>query len=218
MRNDIAVVVPVPKDKRSVFVVPWLPTDDGGFQLTYIGTTDTDYDGPLDEPQCTADDVAYLLRALNASVDEPLTEADVVGTWAGLRPLVKAASSGRTADLSRRHRVTASDSGVITVTGGKLTTYREMAEDTVDEVVATLEPAPLDRAAAAPADCCLRGAQPVDPSAPRDGPPPGRPLRQRGARRAGARRGRPRRWASRWSPGSPTCAPRPSTPPATRWP
>ena len=54
VRNDIAVVVPVPKDKRSVFVVPWLPTDDGGFELTYIGTTDTDYDGPIDDPQCTA--------------------------------------------------------------------------------------------------------------------------------------------------------------------
>ncbi len=58
VRNDIAVVVPVPKDKRSVFVVPWLPTDDGGFQLTYIGTTDTDYEGSLDDPQCTADDDA----------------------------------------------------------------------------------------------------------------------------------------------------------------
>ena len=111
VRNDIAVVVPVPKDKRSVFVVPWLPTDDGGFELTYIGTTDTDYDGPIDDPQCTPDDIAYLLRAINFSVREPLTEADVLGTWAGLRPLVKAASSGRTADLSRRHTVTRSDVG-----------------------------------------------------------------------------------------------------------
>ncbi len=79
VRNDIAVVVPVPKDKRSVFVVPWLPTDDGGFELTYIGTTDTDYDGPIDDPQCTADDIAYLLKAINFSVQEPLTTADVVG-------------------------------------------------------------------------------------------------------------------------------------------
>src|SRR5688572_7977381 len=61
VRNDIAVVVPVPKDKRSVFVVPWLPTDDGGFQLTYIGTTDTEHDGPLDDPQCTPEELAYLL-------------------------------------------------------------------------------------------------------------------------------------------------------------
>ncbi len=165
VRNDIAVVVPVPKDKRSVFVVPWLPTDDGGFELTYVGTTDTDYDGPLDDPQCTADDVAYLLNAINFSVREPLVEADVVGTWAGLRPLVKAASSGRTADLSRRHRVTRSGSGVITVTGGKLTTYREMAEDTVDELVEHLDGLPRSARRSRTASLKLRGAQAVEPTA-----------------------------------------------------
>ena len=165
VRNDIAVVVPVPKDKRSVFVVPWLPTDDGGFELTYIGTTDTDYDGPIDDPQCTADDIAYLLKAINFSVREPLTTADVVGTWAGLRPLVKAASTGRTADLSRQHRVTRSSSGVITVTGGKLTTYREMAEDTVDELVEHLDGLPRSARRCRTADLKVRGAQAVDPKA-----------------------------------------------------
>jgi glycerol-3-phosphate dehydrogenase len=138
VRNDIAVVIPVPKDKRSVFLVPWGRLDDGTFQHTYVGTTDTDYDGPLDDPQCTKDDIDYLLRAVNASVDTGVTADDVTGVWAGLRPLVKAASSGRTADLSRRHAVTTSASGVITVTGGKLTTYREMAEDTVDVVAERL--------------------------------------------------------------------------------
>jgi glycerol-3-phosphate dehydrogenase len=131
VRNDIAAVIPVPKDRRSVFVVPW-----GDF--TYIGTTDTDYDGPLDNPQCTPDDVAYLLRAINGAVTTPLTESDILGTWAGLRPLVKDAGSERTADLSRRHSVTTSASGVVTVTGGKLTTYRRMASDTIDTVVKTL--------------------------------------------------------------------------------
>jgi glycerol-3-phosphate dehydrogenase len=131
IRNDIAAVIPVPKDRRSVFVVPW-----GDF--TYIGTTDTDYDGPLDDPQCTPEDIAYLLRAINGAVTSPLTESDILGTWAGLRPLVKDAGSERTADLSRRHSVTSSISGVITVTGGKLTTYRRMASDTIDAVVATL--------------------------------------------------------------------------------
>ena len=165
VRNDIAVVVPVPKDKRSVFVVPWLPTDDGGFELTYIGTTDTDYDGPIDDPQCTPDDVAYLLKAINLSVREPLTEADVLGTWAGLRPLVKAASSGRTADLSRRHKVTRSESGVVTVTGGKLTTYREMAEDTVDEVVEHLDGLPRSARRCHTARLHLHGAPAVDAKA-----------------------------------------------------
>jgi glycerol-3-phosphate dehydrogenase len=126
--NTIAAVIPVPKDRRSVFVVPH-------GEFTYIGTTDTDYDGPLDDPQCTPEDVEYLLRAINGANVNTLTPADVVGTWAGLRPLVKSASSGRTADLSRRHKVRRSDSGMVTITGGKLTTYRRMAKDTVDEVV-----------------------------------------------------------------------------------
>jgi glycerol-3-phosphate dehydrogenase len=135
VRNDIAVVIPVPKDKRSLFVVPWGPLPDGTFEHTYVGTTDTDYDGPLDDPQCTAADIAYVLKALNASVTTGITEADITGTWAGLRPLVKAVESGRTADLSRRHRVDVDPAGMVSVTGGKLTTYRQMAADTVDAAV-----------------------------------------------------------------------------------
>ena len=159
VRNDIAVVVPVPRDRRSVFVVPWLPNGDGTFRLTYIGTTDTDYDGPLDDPQCTSEDVAYLLRAINLAVREPLTEADVVGTWAGLRPLVKAATTGRTADLSRKHKVLVGDSGVVTITGGKLTTYRERAEDTVDVLVRQLGDLPRSARRSRTASMHLRGAE-----------------------------------------------------------
>jgi glycerol-3-phosphate dehydrogenase len=128
VQNDIAAVIPVPKDKRSVFVVAW----DGS---TYIGTTDTDYEGDIDQPLCTRDDVEYLLRAINGAIEGTITPADITGTWAGLRPLVKSAQSARTADLSRKHKVTARDSGVISINGGKLTTYREMAADTVDQVV-----------------------------------------------------------------------------------
>ncbi|MCB1040324.1 MAG: hypothetical protein KDA94_12490, partial [Acidimicrobiales bacterium] len=98
-------------------------------------TTDTDYDGPNDDPPVTREDVDYLLGAMRFT---GITDKDVLGSWAGLRPLVKSASSGRTADLSRRHKVVASPSGVVSVTGGKLTTYREMAADTVDEVVRQL--------------------------------------------------------------------------------
>lgn len=142
VRNDIAVVIPVPKDKRSLFVIPWVANGDGTFKYTYIGTTDTDYKGPIDEPQCTKDDIDYVLRALNASVTTDVTHDDVLAVWSGLRPLVTTASdsktAARTADLSRRHSVSASENGMITVTGGKLTTYREMAEDTVDKVDAFL--------------------------------------------------------------------------------
>jgi glycerol-3-phosphate dehydrogenase len=162
VRNDIAAVVPVREDRRSIFVVPWAGLDGtigGEGSVTYIGTTDTDYDGDVDDPQCTADDVAYLLTAMNQTLREPLVEADVLGSWAGLRPLVRDAGSSRTADLSRRHRVLTSDSGMITVTGGKLTTYREMAEDAVDAAVAAVrEPLPRRARRSRTRSLALRGA------------------------------------------------------------
>jgi glycerol-3-phosphate dehydrogenase len=137
VQNRIAVVIPVPKDRRSVFVVPW-GGEGGDHRFTYIGTTDTDYDGSIDDPQITPDDVEYLLRAINNAVTTTISPADILGTWAGLRPLVRDATNERTADLSRRHSVRTSTSGVITVTGGKLTTYRRMAADTVDVAVNVL--------------------------------------------------------------------------------
>jgi glycerol-3-phosphate dehydrogenase len=142
---DIAAVIPVPKDRRSIFVVSWPGTD-----LVYVGTTDTDYTGPLDDPACTPEDVDYLLEAANAVTTSKLTRADVTGVWAGLRPLLAPAKEGghvseRTADLSRRHTVMTSAHGVVTVTGGKLTTYRKMAEDTVDAVVSHLGESPRRR-------------------------------------------------------------------------
>ena len=135
---DYATVLIVPGDKRSIFVVPWAADEASGpvgpGRYTYVGTTDTDYSGPLDDPRCTAEDVAYLLAAVNAWTTADLTPSDVTGTWAGLRPLISDARSARTADLSRRHRVITSPNGLVTVTGGKLTTYRRMAADTVDAV------------------------------------------------------------------------------------
>ncbi|HWD54913.1 MAG TPA: glycerol-3-phosphate dehydrogenase/oxidase [Acidimicrobiales bacterium] len=140
---DIAAVIPVPKDKRSIFVVSWPGTD-----LVYLGTTDTDYTGPLDDPACTPEDVDYLLEAANNITTSRLTRADVTGVWAGLRPLLAPTGhhvSERTADLSRRHTVMTSPEGVVTVTGGKLTTYRKMAQDTVDVVVRQLGESPRRR-------------------------------------------------------------------------
>ncbi|NNN22336.1 MAG: glycerol-3-phosphate dehydrogenase/oxidase [Acidimicrobiales bacterium] len=156
---DIAAVIPVKKDKRSIFVIPW------GDQ-TYVGTTDTAYSGPVDNPEVAKEEVEYLLKAVNDATTANLTESDIKSSWAGLRPLltptensevhhkepilhkigakiadlvgiaVDGQSNGeKTADLSRNHQVIISRSGLITVTGGKLTTYRKMAEDTVDKVV-----------------------------------------------------------------------------------
>ncbi len=128
---DVAAVLSVPNDRRSIFVVPF---EDAAF--TYIGTTDTAYDGSIDAPYCGPEDVAYLLETVNASTSSNLTTQDVTGLWAGLRPLLAPEKgrkiSERTADLSRRHRVTDSGDGVVHVTGGKWTTYRKMAQDAVD--------------------------------------------------------------------------------------
>ena len=128
---DVAAVFAVPHEHRSIFIIP---AEDA--PVTFIGTTDTPYDGALDDPACTPDDVRYLLDAVNASTSSNLTSDDVTGVWAGLRPLL-APDDGRrvrerTADLSRRHRVSDSHDGVVHITGGKWTTYRQMAEDTVD--------------------------------------------------------------------------------------
>jgi glycerol-3-phosphate dehydrogenase len=142
---DIAAVIPVSQDRRAIFVVPWPETD-----LVYVGTTDTDYRGPLDDPSCMPEDVDYLLEAANNVTTSQLTRADVTGVWAGLRPLLAPPDKGghvseRTADLSRRHTVRTSEHGVVTVRGGKLTTYRKMAEDTVDAVVRQLGESPKTR-------------------------------------------------------------------------
>jgi glycerol-3-phosphate dehydrogenase len=159
---DVAAVFAVPGDRRSIFVVPF---EEAPF--TYLGTTDTTYEGALEDPLCEPDDVSYLLRAANASTSSNLTLDDVTGVWAGLRPLL-APEAGeqlkeRTADLSRRHKVIASGDGVIHVTGGKWTTYRQMAEDAVDALAHDLG----RRAKCKTANLRLYGAAPAN-TAPRD--------------------------------------------------
>jgi glycerol-3-phosphate dehydrogenase len=111
---------------------PWHePPHDG---LVYVGLTDEPVEGPLpDVPQATDADIDFLLAVISSVMQSPVTRADVVGAFAGLRPLVEA--GGRTADLSRKHVVVTSPQGVVSVFGGKLTTYRRMAQDAVDAVV-----------------------------------------------------------------------------------
>jgi len=150
-------VLPVRADKRSVFIVPW-------GDKAFIGTTDTDYDGPVDSPTCGPADIAYLLAGVNSSTSLDLSPDDVTGSWAGLRPLVaEGSTNGRTADLSRRHRVEVSANGMVSITGGKLTTYRDMAADAVDMVVDQLDDVdlPLTRRCRTKR-LPLRGAQGLD--------------------------------------------------------
>ena len=133
VRNEVAVILPVAGGPGSVFAIPWHEGD-----LTYIGTTDTDYAGDMDQMIVNADDIDILLSHINPNVQTPLSGADVVGTWAGVRPLLKGAKTDKTADLSRNHNITRWPSDVVSITGGKLTTYRRMAEDTMDQVLKVL--------------------------------------------------------------------------------
>jgi glycerol-3-phosphate dehydrogenase len=160
---DIAAVLPVPSDRRSIFVVPWADGDD-----VYLGTTDTDWDGTLDDPACLPEDVDYVLSAANAVITEPVGREDVTGVWAGLRPLLAPVHgqevSARTADLSRRHTVRVAPHGLVTVTGGKLTTYRRMAQDTVDAAVRKLgSRAPSGARRCPTKHLALRGAAGLEP-------------------------------------------------------
>ncbi|MFI7676200.1 glycerol-3-phosphate dehydrogenase/oxidase [Actinophytocola sp. NPDC049390] len=121
-----ALTVPIP-GARSRFVL-LLPQQDG---LVYLGLTDEPFDGDIpDEPVAPESDVDFLLDVASSVLARPLTKADVLGSYAGLRPLLDA--PGRSADLSRKHAVLTSPEGVLTIVGGKLTTYRRMAEDAVD--------------------------------------------------------------------------------------
>ena len=113
---------------RILFVIPW-------GERIILGTTDTDYQGPLENPSCDPEDISYILQVVNdAYPAAKLTPSDLVSTWSGLRPLV-ADKNGNPSDISRRHKVSMSHPGWWDVTGGKLTTYRLMAEETVDAIV-----------------------------------------------------------------------------------
>jgi glycerol-3-phosphate dehydrogenase len=118
VRNTIVMTA---SDKRSVFVVP-------RGDIVYLGTTDTNYTGPYDDPAVTSEDALYLLEAANRTFAvEELTLADVVGAWAGLRPLLH--EEGKSpSEISRKDEIMVSDKGLISIAGGKLTTYRKMAE------------------------------------------------------------------------------------------
>ena len=121
--TDTAVVLPETDDGRILFVIPW-----GDRAL--IGTTDTGA-GDLDHPEATPEDIDYLLRHTNRYLDVNLTTRDLISVYAGYRPLVRSRRRP-SANLSRTHVVIEEDNGMVTIVGGKLTTYRRMAQDTLD--------------------------------------------------------------------------------------
>jgi glycerol-3-phosphate dehydrogenase len=119
-------------DKSVLFFIPW-------GERWIVGTTDTDFSGDRAEPVATEEDVEYILSAANRALARPLTRADVIAVYAGLRPLVVASEgngSKPTTKLSREHIVDAPVPGLTSIAGGKFTTYRLMARDVVDAAVA----------------------------------------------------------------------------------
>lgn len=127
---DVAVVFPTP-DNRLMFAIPWQGA-------TLIGTTDTDYDGPLDDPRATRADLDFILDVVNHTFPNArLTDADVVSVQAGLRPLVDSGGES-TAKISREDRIFEARDGTIAIAGGKLTTYRRMGRKVVDLAVRRL--------------------------------------------------------------------------------
>ena len=127
-----ALTIPIPGEiSRFVFALP------AQLGRVYVGLTDEEAPGPIpDVPEPTAAEVAFLLETVNTALEAPLTTADVIGAYAGLRPLIDSGDgSGRTSDLSRDHALLESDSGMFSIVGGKLTEYRLMAQDVLDRAL-----------------------------------------------------------------------------------
>ncbi|MDO5711088.1 MAG: glycerol-3-phosphate dehydrogenase/oxidase [Micrococcales bacterium] len=116
-------------EKSVLFIIPWS-------RYWIIGTTDTPYHQDLTHPVVTKSDIDYIIEHANVILDRPLTREDVIGSWAGLRPLLQPGTLGEdeasSTKVSREHTVTEATPGLITIAGGKLTTYRVMAQDAVD--------------------------------------------------------------------------------------
>jgi glycerol-3-phosphate dehydrogenase len=122
-----ACIVPA-GEGRMIFSLPW-------YGRTLVGTTDNDFDGDIAHPRPGEDDVAYLLEAVNDFFGTSLGESDLVGAYAGVRPLIATGDPRKSVDISRKAELYETSSGMLTITGGKLTTWRRMAKQTVDRLV-----------------------------------------------------------------------------------
>jgi glycerol-3-phosphate dehydrogenase len=125
LAGDAAIMVPHTDDGRVLFAIPWL-------DRVLVGTTDTPVTAPTLEPRALPEEVDFLLEHARRYMERDPRREDVLSVFAGLRPLVAEEDAEDTAEISREHAVRVSDSGLLTIAGGKWTTYRKMAEDTVD--------------------------------------------------------------------------------------
>jgi glycerol-3-phosphate dehydrogenase len=121
-----ACIVPAGGD-RTIFALPW-------YGRVLAGTTDNDYEGDIDSVPPSQDDVSYLLDALNAYFGTELGPGDLTGAYAGVRPLISTGDPKKSVDISRRAELYETSSGMLTITGGKLTTFRRMAAQVVDRI------------------------------------------------------------------------------------
>lgn len=129
LQGDQALLIPKTEDGRVLFAVPWLGS-------LILGTTDTARDDMPREPKPFEEEIAFILNEASKALSRNVTEQDVKSVWVGLRPLVKNESEGSsTKSISREHTILIDPSGLITVTGGKWTTYRAMAEEVVDKAI-----------------------------------------------------------------------------------
>jgi glycerol-3-phosphate dehydrogenase len=124
--GDSAIMVPHTSDKRILFAIPW-------HGHTVVGTTDTPIPAAVEEPVATEREIEFVLSTAALYLAKKPPRSDVLSVFCGIRPLVKAGDAGNTAALSRDHTIRIENSGMITICGGKWTTYRRMAEDCVDQ-------------------------------------------------------------------------------------
>jgi glycerol-3-phosphate dehydrogenase len=130
LRANTAIMVPHTSDGRVLFAIPW-------HGHTVVGTTDTPIEGPSYEPLPYEQEIEFVLETAAEYLSHPPTRADVLSVYVGIRPLVKAggAEGGKTSTLSRDHTVHIDQSGLLTIVGGKWTTYRYMAQDTMNHAI-----------------------------------------------------------------------------------
>jgi glycerol-3-phosphate dehydrogenase len=125
LRAGSAIMVPHTSDGRVMFAIPW-------HQHTVVGTTDTPIDTPAYEPRALEEEIAFVLETASQYLTRPPKREDILSIYVGIRPLVKAAGYSKTSSLSRDHTIHIDDSGLLTIVGGKWTTYRYMAQDCVN--------------------------------------------------------------------------------------
>jgi glycerol-3-phosphate dehydrogenase len=128
LKSNDAFLIPKTSDGRVLFIVPW-------HQHVLLGTTDTPVDKILIEPVALDEEIEFILQTANQYLIKPPHRQDVLSVFVGLRPLAATSNANSTKEISRGHKLIVSDSGLITITGGKWTTYRKMAEDVIDKAM-----------------------------------------------------------------------------------